>query len=189
MLDIAQEKDLIHKYNHIINYLRVKNNENLNSQEANTNKKSEEIIDSIRICLENECYDSACEIAHQGLSITSNPIFYYYLGKIYYKKRELDVALEYFNIYKSVSINKYPKVQIYIYHIYLVQKRKKDAIQLIKNTLEIESMFGDFNFQGINTFPIEDIEKKNNDEWEHDLKPYRILRRINISEEEFLKRD
>lgn len=191
ILDIAQEKDLLHKYDHVISYLRVKNTESLTSRidDTNNNEISEEIIESIRICIENECYDSACEIAHQGLNVTNNPIFYYYLGKIYYKKRDLDLALEHFNIYKSISINKYPKVQIYMYHIYLVQKRKKDAMELIKNTLELESMFGDFNFQGINTFPIDDNEKKNNDEWEHDLKPYRLLRRINVCEEEFLKRD
>lgn len=190
ILDIAEEKDLLHKYGHIINYLRVKNSESLTSSTYDTkmNEITDEIIENVRIYLENSCYDSACEMAHQGLIVTNNPIFYYYLGKIYYKKRELDLALEHFNIYSSMSVSKYPKVQIYMYHIYLTQKHKKDAIQLVRNTIEIESMFEDFNFKGIDSLPIEAEEKKRNRDWKNDLKPRKVLQRINMCEEEFLKR-
>ena len=188
ILDIIEDKDKLHKYTHIIEYLRAKSHEycmeEFMSSECENIKNA--LLKQVSICCDEENYDRAERLAKEGSLKTNHPDFCYYLGKIYYKRTERDKALEYFLSYKKIGVKKYPKVQPYIYNIYK-KNNPRLAMEEMKNALEIESLIKDFQmilFEYIASYEF--VKKINKSDYE-DFKPG--IQKILMTEEDFLKRD
>ena len=82
----------------------------------------EKYLDTGRYALENEEYELAYDYLTAGLYLSNNPLFYYYLGKLFYKLNKLSKAMGYFNKYRNVGSLKLNKCYFYLF---LISKRKK----------------------------------------------------------------
>lgn len=189
ILDIIEDKDVLHKYTHITEYLKAKNNEYRFKQSMSN--ELEEITTALlnevsAYCHEND-YDRAEMLAKQGLLKTNHPEFCYYLGKIYYKKKEEDKSLEYFLRYRKVGAKKYHKGQLYIYNIYKRKNKPQLAMEEIKNVLEIELLTKDFEFKLFEYIASYKFVQKINKSDYDDFKPG--TQKIYMTEKDFLKRN
>lgn len=189
LLDIAEKRDYLHKHTHVIDYLRAKICEFSRSEHISSvnDEMVNNVTQTIHTYIENKQYDLAYEFIKKEKCKNNNPNFYYYLGKACYKMYKMDEALKYFNMYKEIGIEKYPKTQMYLYHIYLKQNKIKKAMQEFRNALEIESIVQDFSLLEFEYFPAG--HNQNEHDSKYDIKPSKVLRQIKMGEEDFLKRD
>ncbi len=189
ILDIIENKDVLHKYSHIIEYLKAKSNEYCIEESMSSEAKNikNALLKEVSISCDEGDYDKAEMLAKQSSLKINHPDFCYYLGKIYYKKKERDKALEYFLSYKKIGVKKYPKVQPYIYNIYKKKHNPGLAMEEMKNALEIESLIKDFQvmlFEYIASYKF--VQKINKSDYD-DFKPG--IQKILMTEEDFLKRN
>ena len=84
----------------------------------------EKYLDTGRYALEIEEYELAYDYFTAGLYVSNNPLFYYYLGKLFYKLNRLSKAMSYFNKYQNIGSLKLNKCYFYLF---LISKRKKLA--------------------------------------------------------------
>lgn len=71
-------------------------------------------ISEIRFYFNYGHYHLVIKETSKVLYNTNYPIFYYYLGKVYYKNKDYDSAINFFNIYKELNAEKYAKVNLYL---------------------------------------------------------------------------
>ena len=171
----------------VIDYLRAKNIEYSLKDCLTADDKLliERRIQKIRNMLKSKNYKGAVKIAINSLNSMNYPIFYYYLGKAYFKMKHYEDACNCFLEYKKLDTKKHFTSNIYLYllHKYKLKNQRNHANKYINEINEICSCLN------INDF-VPDVNNYAMDEFEHyDKKPYKMLRKIKMCEEDFLKRD
>ncbi len=77
----------------------------------------EKYLDVGRYALEIEEYDVAYDYFKAGLYLSENPLFYYYLGKLFYKLDMLTTSSNYLNKYRFTGSLKLNKCYFYLFLI------------------------------------------------------------------------
>ena len=118
-LNALKEKINVNKYKVEIKYIQNKINEKIIFNNLSDKKK-----EYYNICLENgrKAYqegnlEEALVCYETGKYVTNHPVFNYYIGKIYYKKKNHEKAKEYLSIYEKNGGEKLSKTYLYMYHI------------------------------------------------------------------------
>ena len=189
LLEFLSNRDQLLKYKHHFEYLKAKNIEvamNYNCL-CSDNAIVSKYISRIRVYFDYGQYDLVIKEASKALYNTNYPIFYYYLGKAYYKNQNYDLAIDYFNEYKKLHTEKFAKANLYLYSIYRYKKDFSKANKFISDIEDIEATYQEYTFNYFNYIPYSDKNNKFQDKY--DSKPAKILQKIYMKEEDFLKRD
>lgn len=85
-----------------------------------------------------------------GLYATDAPIFYYYIGKVYYKSNMYKDAMYYFNQYIKLGTTKINKAYLYLSKISEKYKKEKKSINYSKHVKMCNKLFGqDYDFYSL----------------------------------------
>lgn len=184
VLEMLSKRDVFQKYSYNIEYVRAKNIECILKENMGQDNAT---IEKIQSYFESECYDKVLSLSDAAFQETNDPVFLYYLGKAYYKLGQFDLSLHYFLQYKQVATSKYHKVQLYLFHIYKIQHKYSQAYQVMSELSHIESLYFDFSFEYGDYIPYNYVNNRFRNQY--DSKSSKVLSKIHMNEEDFLKRD
>jgi len=131
IVDIDIAKELLNKIikyqekNNVIKHLTNKIVEKQKYLDL-TEEQKQIYVDCIEAghnAVDNNNMDLALDYYTIGLFMTNHPIFYYYIGKMYYKKHNFLDAYNYLHKYNEFGGKKYCKSSLYLY---LMEKNKEN---------------------------------------------------------------
>ena len=117
--------DRAHIYSKEIKYLETKSND-LKIYKNLDDLKKEQINNYINLGRKlnhNELYNDALNIYNEAYNKTNYNLFFYYIGKMYYKLNDYTASERFLKYYNSVGVLKYNKSRLYLIKIY--QKKKQ----------------------------------------------------------------
>lgn len=189
-LCLLEEKDVLKRYSPLISYLRAKNIETCMNQNRllPDKNKTAKLIDKIRLSYKNKQYDQMIKYSVKGIEQTNHPVFLYYIGKAYFKKKEYEKALEYLLQYNKLGVDKYPVACLYLYRIYQYIGKMDRSAQVLKDVMEVETFFSDFSFEYRENYNLYKSSKVARSDY-YDSKPNKILKKVKMKEKDFIKRN
>lgn len=126
-----------------LNYLKNKLNEKYLYYNLSKEKKDyyDLCIEKGRVFYRNGDLETAMYYYEAGLYVTSHPIFNYYIGKIYFKNKNFDIAQEYFSKYEQNGGEKELKALLYIWTYFDKHYNSKQIIKTDEKTKKLISFF------------------------------------------------
>ena len=173
------EKNTNNKSLNKIEYIKnkIQNKEQYNKYTEQDRELINYYINSAKEYIEQENYEYALYTYEAGLYITKNNIFNYYIGKTYYKLENYKISNKYLLKYNEKGTEKLEKSTLYICMINSIFNNKKNNKKILDNLKQL-SYLEDFSFE------LDELYDDFNEDYD---KSRKVLSKINLTEEDFMK--
>lgn len=161
----------------------IKEKENYQLKPDEEKKKIEEFKENGREFYKSKELDKSIVIYKNALYFTHDNIFNYYIGKIYYKMKDYNQSENYLLEYcKNEGCEKYIKSKLYLTIMDKKRSRFKKYNKHLKELKEFSGIYYDCPEFGLHPYEFDSKSDK------YDKKPKNILRKIRMTEEDFVKK-
>ena len=130
--------------------------------------------------MHKKLYDIALDYYEDGLKETNHPVFYYYIGKTYYKQHENKKSYEYLSKYEETSGDKFSKSNLFLFLLEKKEEKYEQAEIRREKTNIVNKILNNRQLQELKAIEEESVKKKEEELKIEKYYEYKIVDKLRI---------